>query len=180
MYFKRFFFLSFIISNVSCYLLPKQLHTNTLLYAKNNHNEIFEKKKDLILDVNCKDGETTDYLQEIFFNFEVIGLDKEDENIKKAKENFPPSEFFHTDFESNAFSQHSMKESCYFINVNSYENFNIILSKCYFFLKPGGKFVLTFNGPLKEIYDGLHHYDLHKKVKVTVKRYQNIIEFTKI
>jgi SAM-dependent methyltransferase len=150
------------------------------LYAKNNHDEIFEKKKDLILDVNCKDGETTDYLQEIFFNFEVIGLDKDDENIKKAKENFPYSEFFHTDFESNYFFKHSMKESCYFINVNSYENFNIILSKCYFFLKPGGKFVLPFNGPLKEIYNGLEHHDLHKKVKITVKRYENIIEFTKI
>lgn len=180
MYFKRFLFLSFVISNVSCYLLPKHLHANTRLFSKNKHYEIFEKKKDLILDVNCKDGETTNCLKEIFFNFEVIGLDKEYENIKKAKENFPEHEFFHIEFESNFFSQQSMKESCYFINVNSYENFNVILSKCYFFLKSGGKFVLHFDGPLKEIYNGLHHYELDKKVKITVKRYENIIEFTKI
>ena len=70
MYFKKILLFS-LLSTVSCYLTPTQFSTKTLLYTKNNNDEIFQKKHDLILDVNCKGGETTDCLQEIFFNFKV-------------------------------------------------------------------------------------------------------------
>lgn len=184
---QLFFFLG-LVMNASSYLLqnkPQILSTSRLQHSiqnnmlhPNNSNKTGTKNKNLVLDVNCQTGETTRKLEDIFFNYKVIGFDKDETNIEIAKKNFPKSEFSCVDFDCTIFPYLSMKESCFFININSYKELDVTLLKCHFLLQPEGKLMIPYRGKsLNPIYNALESYGLENKFQI--KRHEKLIEFVK-
>ena len=179
-----FVFLGFL-STVSCYLTqnkpiqrsmnPLQLSIeNNVLYPSQVGSKLM-KNKNVVLDVNCEKGESTNRLQDIFFNYKVIGFDKEEDNIVEAKKKYPNQHFACIDFDSSIFPYYSMRDSCVFINVNSYQDLEMTIVKCHFLLEPDGKFILASKTSDEKISKTLQEF----KLDMPFRRLGNFIEFTK-
>lgn len=180
----RFVFLGFL-STVTCYLTqnkpiqrsinPLQLSLeNNVLYPSQVGSKLM-KNKNVVLDVNCEKGESTNRLQDIFFNYKVIGFDKEEDNIVEAKKKYPNQHFACIDFDSSIFPYYSMRESCVFINVNSYQDLETTIVKCHFLLEYDGKFILPLKASDEKISKMLQEY----KLNMPFRRHGNCIEFIK-
>lgn len=71
-----------------------------------------------------------------------------------------------------------MKESCFFINMNSYRELDMTLLKSHFLLQSEGKLMIPYYGEsLHHIYDALDCYGL--KNKFQIKRHEKLLEFVK-
>lgn len=181
----RTFFLLGLVPFVTSYLVqtkpskPLRLQVtsqNNMLPPKGQH-EKHSNHRNLVLDVQCQRGETTKRLEDIFFNHKVIGLDKDEDSIEMARKNFPESDFSCVDFDCSIFPKYSMKDSCYFINVNSYQNLDLTLFKCHFLLQDGGRCVLPLKTNMDTIQQALESYNLQDKL--VIRRHSKMVEFVK-
>ena len=173
------------LTTVSCYLTqnkcvqrsvnPLQLSIENNILSPSYHGSTVTKNKNIVLDVNCKNGESTNRLQDLFFNYRVVGFDKEEENILQAKKTFPRQDFACVDFDSSIFPYYSMRDSCFFINVNSYQNLETTMVKCHFLLDYGGRCILPLTLTDDYVLKMLQDYNLN----MAFRRRGSFVEFTK-
>lgn len=181
----KFFVILGILANASAYLvqnrptsksvLPLQLGISNNVLRPSEENLKSTKDKKIVLDINCEKGISTNRLQDIFFNYKVVGFDKDEKNIKFAQKTFPNQHFQCIDFDSNIFPYYSMRESCAFINVNSFKDIEMTMVKCHFLLEPGGKFILPFENSDEKILEAVKTCNLD----LEFTRHKNFVQFNK-
>lgn len=105
-----------------------------------------------ILDVGCGQGLLTNYVQELFFNAQVIGIDEDKEALHRARQQYPtlcfvdPATVYHT----NALFYDMIYAANTFHHIAPHERatqVRLLMS----LLKPGGLFVLLELNPYNVI-----------------------------
>lgn len=95
-----------------------------------------------LLDIGCGTGQHIKLLKDK--NYDVIGLDKSNEMLKKAKINNPETRFILGDtLDKELFSDNKFNViSCYYFTVYYFKDLNIFLQNVYKWLKDDGVFVI--------------------------------------
>jgi len=102
-----------------------------------------------ILDFGCGDGLMTNYLQEVFFEANVIGVDQSEEKVMRARKNYPGISFQHIaqkrlPFADNTFDALVAADVLHHISRSEHQRW---LKELMRVLKPGGYFILLELNP---------------------------------
>jgi len=101
-----------------------------------------------IIDIGSSTGRDVNVFNEQ--GFDVVGVDKSEEDIKIAKEKFPELNFVVGDVEELPFDKDSIDAS-YIINVIHYVDAKKALQEIFRVLKPGGVCFIHFNIDITDI-----------------------------
>jgi ubiquinone/menaquinone biosynthesis C-methylase UbiE len=115
-------------------------HTNKRLKVKSDYTKQYEEK--IGLDIGCGEGLSTHELYVQYPHYKIIGIDKDEWNIKKAKETYKNVKFLVNNAENIVFPKNS-------IDV-------IQIKNCFF----------TFESPEKVLLEALSIVSMHGEIQI--------------
>ena len=118
-----------------------------------------------IVDAGCGNGKNTDFLNEVGFN--VLGIDKDPEEIASASVVFPQSRFFIMDVEDLAFSNEYV-DAFFLTNVIHYLDEEKALKEIWRTLKPNRFLYVHYNLLIKDVSGRVDYVDSEERIFKTI------------
>lgn len=161
--------------------LYKDKHSFVYNYGVSLIELLNPKKEERILDLGCGTGELTYQISKL--SKEVIGIDKSQEMINSARENFADIDFEVGSAENLNFTE---KFDSVFSNATLHwvKNYQATIQSIYRNLKPGGKIVAEFGGKgnveliISALRRGLDQKGYLKQSKTDIWYFPSIGEYT--